>query len=711
MGVLTDLGAATRGAAERPGLSALFAPRSIAFIGASERVNAPASRGLRHCLRLGFDGPIHAVNPKHESLFGVRCVPSVAALPEPVDLAVIALLADATLEAVAACARHGVRAVVICSSGWGEAGDEGRARDRRLRELVRSSQLRVLGPNCIGVGAASARFCVAYNSSFEHIAFRHRRPIGVACQSGAMLGGLLLNAEDAGIGVEAFAHVGNGADVSLEEAGAFLLEQPNIRTLALMIEGLSDAAAFVALARRARVLDKRIAVFKAGSSDAGSRAVRSHTGALAGSDEIFSAVCDDEGIVRVREPEDLLPVARVLNRGHAPAGRRVLVFSLSGGGASVLADELSAAGLSLPELSPATRQRCDALGNPFIRTANPMDVGGSVFSDPDAAREALSIAVQDAEVDAVCWIGVGAPRDERSNLLLGAALDVLSRCDKPAFVVPMSGTPVEPGFERAHALDIPVTRSVKSAALLAWAALLDSLALPASPAAASRRAPAHAAAVGRVIAETAARAELGAHGIPVLASHFVADAEALGDLAARLGFPLVLKGIVRGVAHKTEAGLVEVGITDAPKAVEAARRMRLRNPEIAFDGFTLERQLVGGVETVVGARVDPQFGPMLMFGLGGVAVELFGDVAFTACPCTPQRARELIDRTRAGRLLAGFRGRPAADRDALVDAMVALSNYAAGHAADIVEVEVNPLIVLPEGQGAHAVDALIVRRH
>jgi acetate---CoA ligase (ADP-forming) len=418
----------SKGDGSRSGdLSALFAPRSIAFVGASERANAPATRGLRHCLRLGFNGRLYAVNPKYPTLLGVPCVASIDELDTPVDLAVIALPAQATLDAVAQCARKGVRAAVICSSGWGETGAEGQDRESELRTLLAGTSMRVLGPNCIGVGSASARACVAYNSSFEHLALHHTRPIGVACQSGAMLGGLLLNAEDAGIGVESFAHVGNGVDISLEDAAAYLIEQPAIRTLALMIEGLSDGKAFVALARRARELGKAIAVFKAGISEVGSRAVRSHTGALAGSDAIFNAVCHDEGVTRVEEPEDLLAVARMLSLPYRPAGRRVLVYTLSGGGASVLADELAREALAIPELAPVTHAQCDALGNPFIRAANPFDVGSSVFSDAEAPRAALAIAARDPNVDAVCWIGVGAPRDERSNQLLAGALDLRRR--------------------------------------------------------------------------------------------------------------------------------------------------------------------------------------------------------------------------------------------------------------------------------------------
>jgi acetyltransferase len=706
MDAVPPMNAAVPARVARGDLSGLIAPRSIAFVGASERVNAPATRGLRHCLRLGFAGPLFAVNPRHTSLFGVPCVPSVSDLPQGVDLAVIALPADATLPAIAECARLGMRAAVICSSGWGESGAAGRERERALRSTLAGSALRVLGPNCIGVGSARASFCAAFNSSFEHIAFRHRRPVGVVCQSGAMIGGLLLNGEDAGAGVEAFIHVGNATDIPIEEAGGALLRQPGIETLAMLVEGLSDGAAFVALAREAATLGKRIAVFKCGTSDVGRQAVRSHTGALAGSDELFDAVCRDEGIVRVAEPEDLLQVARMLCEKRPARGRRVLVYTLSGGGASVLADELSAQSLEVPALSPATLQACDALGDPFIRAANPFDVGGSVFSNPEAAANALRIAAADPQIDAVAWIGVGAPRDDRSNQLLAGALDGLAACAKPAVVLPLSGTPVEAGFARAHELGIPVARSARSAALLLRHALH---AAPRDASAGSPPRPHGEAAAAEVMDESRAREALAAAGVPMLPAAFAPDLEGLRTLADAASYPAVLKGMVPGVAHKTEAGLVALRLAD-PGAVEgAAMAMKARHGD-ALAGFTLAPLLAGGIETVIGARVDPQFGAMLMFGMGGTAVELFRDVAFTQCPCTPGRALQLVERTRAAALLRGFRGATPADIEALVRALVALSRYAAANAARLLEVEINPFVVLPEGRGALGVDALVILR-
>lgn len=682
-------------------LRPLFAPRSIAFIGLSERDQAPATRGLRHCRRLGFSGELFAVNPKHASLHGLACHSSISAIGRPVDLAVVALDATASLDAVADCVAAGAGAVMVCSAGWGESGPEGRDRSQALAALLRQGRTRLLGPNCIGLGNAAAGLCMAYNSSFEHIAFRYRWPVGIVCQSGAMLGGMLLNAEDAGFGVEAFVHVGNGLDIALEEAAAHMLERDDIQALALMVEGLSVGGGFEALALQARDAGKRIAVFKAGRSDAGRQAVASHTGAIAGSDELFDAFCEGLGVLRVREPEDLLPCAAMLSRWSGARGRGVLVCSLSGGAASVLADDLTEHALELPMPAPATAAACEALAPALLRAGNPLDVGSTVFSDPAIAGRALQLACADPGVDAACWVGVGAPRDARSQALLQDAVAQLAGSGKPSVVVALSGHAQESGFAPARVAGIPVARSMRAASVLLSAALHG------APRAEQAPRPAAAHAVPLPMPENEARALLRAYGLPVLPSEVVDTPEAAERCAQAMPAPLVLKGLVPGVAHKTEAGLVALGLPTPEAVGDAARSMRKRHP--ALSGFSLECMVSGGIETMAGVRNDPQLGPMLAFGLGGIGVELLGDVAFRRCPVDRAGALALIGKTRAGALLHGFRGKPAADVEALADALVALSRFAHTHRAEISEVEINPLIVLEAGHGVHAVDALVVR--
>lgn len=691
-------------------LSTLFHPRSIAFIGASERPNTPASRGLRNCLRHGFAGGLYPINPKYPELFGVRCHAALADLPEVPELVVIALSAEMTLNAVADCKAAGVQAVVVCSAGWEEQGPEGVERARRLQQLLSDTPMRMLGPNCLGAGNPATGMCLGYNSSFESMAHIRTGRVGLVTQSGAMMGGLLLNGEDAGADVGLYAHVGNAMDIGMEEIVEHMLEDPQIDVVALMIEGLRQPQRFVEAARRAKALGKPLVVFKAGSSELGQQAVMSHTGALAGSDEVFSAVCREHGILRVQESEDLLPTASMLAhwRGRQPVGRGgLLVFTLSGGAASILADECAGAGVPLPALSPSTLARLEAILPSYVKASNPLDVGGAVFSDPELPRRALAIALEDECVDAVLWVGVGAPRDERSQLWLTQALDVLGPSDKAGMVIPVSGHVQEPGFERARSLGIPVARSLRAAAsMIGHARAAQKQVL--SPGVRAEGMPDLPALQG-LVDEVQSKALLNALGIPVPASRVARSVAEVASCAQLLlaSAPVVVKGLARGVAHKSEHGLVALNLGTPQAAEDAAQAMLQRSPELDFQGFLVEQMAPRGVEVVLGIKRDPAFGPVLMFGLGGIAVELFKDVAFGLCPLSPERARELIGMTRAAALLRGFRGQPRADEEALVDAMVRLSRFAAHHADRLAEMDVNPVIVLPEGKGVRALDAMI----
>lgn len=682
----------------------LFDPASIAFIGASERPNTPASRGLRNCLRLGFKGALYPVNRKYDSLFGVACHSDLAAIPGPVDLAMVAVSAEATIGAVGACRDLGVKVVVVCSAGWEESGAEGEARAARLREVLAGSPVRLLGPNCLGAGNPAAGLCLAYNSSFESVRFPRPGRVGLITQSGAMLGGLILNAEDVGADVSLFAHVGNAMDIGMEDVIEHMLDDPAVEVLALMIEGIRQPERFLAALRRAREVGKPVVAFKAGSSALGREAVKSHTGALAGSDQVFGAICRDQGVIRVDEPEDLMQSAALLAawRHKAPVrDGRLLVFTLSGGAASIIADQCETAGVSVPSLQAETEAKLRAMLPSYVQAGNPLDVGGGVFSDPELPRRSLSLALEDPGIDALLWVGIGAPRDERSQFLLSQAVEVIDRSSVPGAIISLSGHPQEDGFAVARQKNIPVLRSLRSAVRLIGQAAVIRRPVPAPGRVADGYPDLPG---GGVIDEASAKELLEGLGIPVPRSAFACGPDEAAAVAGELGFPVVLKGV--GVAHKSEQGLVRLSLSSGPEVAEAARRMAGAVPDLP--GFLVEAMISGGVEVVVGAKFDPDFGPMLMFGLGGIAVELFGDVAFARCPVSAEGAERLISLTRAERLLDGFRGRPPADRQALVRTLVRISEFAACHGNRLQELDINPLLVLPRGQGVVALDALMV---
>ncbi|MET4575524.1 acyl-CoA synthetase (NDP forming) [Ottowia thiooxydans] len=689
-------------------LSSLFHPQSIAFIGASERPNTPASRGLRNCLRHGFKGGLYPINPKYPELFGVPCYKTLADLPELPDLVMIALSAEMTLSAVAECKAAGVKTVVVCSAGWEEQGPEGVERAQRLQQIMVGAQMRMLGPNCLGAGNPAQGLCLGYNSSFESMAHARTGRVGLVTQSGAMMGGLLLNGEDAGADIGLYAHVGNAMDIGMEELAQHMLENAQIDVVALMIEGLRQPQRFLELARRARAIGKPLVVFKAGASELGRQAVMSHTGALAGSDEVFAAVCREEGILRVSESEDLLSTASALAKwkNKRPVGKAgLLVFTLSGGAASILADECADADVPVPELSAATLQKLSAILPSYVKASNPLDVGGAVFSDPELPRRALAIALEDEAIDSVLWVGVGAPRDDRSQLWLNQALDVMATSDKASIIIPVSGYVQEAGFERARAMGVPVARSLRASAQLnGFARKFNQATYP--PGEYGAGIP-ELPKIGGLIDEVQSKALLKALGLKVPDSRVANTAADVESCARELAGTVVVKGLARGIAHKSEHGLVALNLGTPEAARAAAEKMQAQAAELEFLGFLVERMATKGVEVVLGIKRDPGFGPVLMFGLGGISVELFKDVAFGMCPLSPESARELIGLTKAAELLRGFRGQPKADEPALIDAMVRLSQFAAHHAGRLSEMDVNPVIVLPQGQGVLALDAMI----
>ena len=689
-------------------LFTLFHPRSIAFIGASERPNTPASRGLRNCLRHGFKGGLYPINSKYPELFGVPCYKALADLPEVPELVMIALSAEMTLAAVADCKAAGVKTVVVCSAGWEEQGPEGVERARRLQQIIDGAQMRMLGPNCLGAGNPAEGLCLGYNSSFESMVHARKGRVGLVTQSGAMMGGLLLNGEDAGADVGLYAHVGNAMDIGMEELAQYMLEDPQIDVVALMIEGLRQPKRFVDVARRARALGKPLVVFKAGASELGRQAVMSHTGALAGSDEIFAAVCREQGILRVQESEDLLSTAAALahwkNKQQVGQGG-LLVFTLSGGAASILADECADAGVPVPELSAATLQKLEAILPSYVKASNPLDVGGAVFSDPELPRHALAIALEDDAIDSVLWVGVGAPRDERSQLWLNQALDVIATTDKASTIIPVSGYVQEQGFERARSMGVPVSRSLRASAQLNGFARKFNQPVHAQGVAGSGIPDLPN--VNGLIDEVQSKALLKDLGIRVPESRVAKTAAEVANCARELAGTVVVKGLARGIAHKSEHGLVALNLATPEAAQAAAEKMQAQASDLEFQGFLVERMAARGVEVVLGIKRDAAFGPVLMFGLGGISVELFKDVAFGTCPLSRESARELIGLTKAAALLRGFRGQPKADEEALIDAMVRLSQFAAHHADRLSEMDVNPVIVLPQGQGVLALDAMI----
>lgn len=688
----------------------LFSPRSIAVVGASGRPGALSWWPLHLLRRYGFTGGVHAVNPRRAEIDGLPCAPSVAEIGEPVDLAIVALSAPDTVVAVKECAAAGVGAVVLPSQGFGELGEEGRAQERELLGAAREAGMRVVGPNTDGV----ANLATGAIASIQPLFGRGMKPgkVAVVTQSGATAASLLVRLDAEGIGCRLYASAGNEIDLGLADYLSVALQDPEVDIVVSFVESVRRAEDFVAVAELAARLGKPIVLIKVGRTAQAAARAAAHTGALAGPDRIYDALFRSLGVIRVSELSEIVAVVKLHLGVGAPASTGLGVMSVSGGQAGAIADRAADFGVSVPPLTDAAQHRLAEL-LPFGSPLNPCDLTGEVAVRHDLAAEVYRVYDADPGIDLVAYarkeLTGTAGRSAAANLVAAAADGTT-----PLAVYAMDGILNEDETATYRAAGVPVFGSLAEL-LTAHSALARHAATVRSVVAHEPRTPNPRGVLpsGRP-GERAARELLAAYGLHGPASEVVADPEAAALAAERIGYPVAVKVVSDRIAHKTEAGGVLLGLADAAavrragETILAGARVHLGGTEA--DGLLVQRQVTDGVEIIAGMVVDPQFGPFVLLGTGGVMAELLADSVLRPAPLTPDTVRDMIGELRGGALLSGFRGAPPADVDALVEAVVALSELGADHADRLCELDLNPLLVRPAGLGVVAVDALIVTR-
>jgi acetate---CoA ligase (ADP-forming) len=710
-----------------PDLDALLSPRAIAIIGASP--DPTIIRGkVQHVLQArGYPGPIHPISRSHAEVQGRKAYPNLAALPEAPDLAIVIIPAAAVPEALEECGRAGVKAACIISSGFAEeAGAEGAARQERIRAIARDYDLAVVGPNAEGFFNTAANVVATFSPAVENFAqalapdTAKGRRVSVLTQSGGVGFSFYHRGRPRQL---RFAHVistGNEAVLDSFTIAEHLIERGQTDILLGYIEGIKDVAAFRRAASKAADRGVPIILAKMGRSEAGARAAASHTAALAGADSAHDAVFRRYGVIRALDMDEMLDIAAGFAFCPAPAGRRVGVMSGSGGAGVWMADMLSLAGLEVPPLDDATRGACEALMPSYGSAANPVDMTAGAIGKVGYAH-VVEILQRSPVVDSVVIVGsVASPKRLTEDRPVLA--QVAEHPEKPVLFCAYTAA-AQAAVDVAAEVGVPVFTSMPGCARAiramadhrrfreAWAARGP------DPAPAPRPGVLEALgrAAGRVLSEHESKAVLEAAGIPRGAAEaLAADAEAAAEAAARIGFPVALKIQSPDIPHKTEMGGVALNLADA-QAVRAAFRAMMDRARTAHPAARVQGALVApmarrGIEVILGIHRDPQFGPMLMAGLGGIHVEVLRDVAFAPVPVTEEEARGMLASLKGAALLQGVRGAPPSDLDALAGLMVALSRFAADHAEAVEEVDLNPVLVHPAGQGLTVVDALIVRR-
>ncbi|MEW6256488.1 MAG: acetate--CoA ligase family protein [Pseudomonadota bacterium] len=696
-------------------LSPLIAPRSIAILGASADPGRVGGMPLQLLIQHGFQGEIYPINPKYSEISGLTCYPDVESLPGPVDLLAMAVAAKDVVPQLRRAAAKGVRSAVVFASGFAETGQEdGQRLQEELAACARDIGIPVAGPNCMGFANLDTHAYTAFASVFRVVEPPiEDRSVALITQSGNVCASVYAAGRKLGVGFNCVINTGNEADVEFAEYLEYFASDPGTRAVAGYVEGLRDGPRFRKVAAELRDAGRPLMLLKVGDTDKGAEAAASHTASLAGSQAVYRAAFEELNVMWAEDLSHLADLAYLSRFKDRTAGQRVAIITMSGALGALLADKLTQRGIAVPSLSPDVQKVLRGGIPDYGMVANPVDVTGNVVNQMGFFRNALTTLTKSGDVD---FVLVYAP----GYLLDRMAPDMIEVAQASPMLIAAIDTLEATCRDQLQDAGIPVfTDTARAVAALAtfgqWHERpgMAGRTLPAGPLAASppaqvRDALAEARAA---LTEVEGKALVASFGVPVVQERIAKTASEAAAAAEALGFPVVLKVLSPDIAHKSEAGGVRLGLDSGTAAADAFEEVlaaaRRYAPDARIEGAVLQRQEASGVEVLAGITRDPVFGPTLTLGLGGILTELLGDVSHALLPVDASRARQMLERLKGFRLLTGFRGRPPCDVDALCAAVAALSDAALACGDALKEVEINPFIVRPAGQGVVAVDCLV----
>ena len=693
-------------------LSCIFAPRSIAVVGASDSVSKIGGIPVDYQKRFGYTGSIYPVNPKNTHVQGLAAYPSLSQIGAPVDLAIFALPAHLTQAALEDAIAAKVRGVVMFTSGYAEIGSDGAIAQTRLAETARGAGIRLLGPNCLGFMNIAqnvyATFTPAPNAGRVQAG-----SIGLVSQSGAfgIYGYALARAR--GIGVSSLITTGNEADIDLADCIEWFAHDPATRVIMVYMEGCRDGFKLRRALSAAHAAKKPVVVVKVGRTEIGAAAAASHTAALAGNDAVYDTVFREYGVYRAKTIAEFFDVAASASLAPLPQARTVGLFTVSGGVGVLMADEAADAKLDVRPMPPAAQETIRSWV-PFAGPVNPVDITGQITNDPALIERTARLMLDEGDYSS--WVGFMAAAGMAPSFWpIIESMIVNLRRDYPEKLLVLSS--LFPPDKR-HILESmgclvysEPAEAVRTVAALA--AFAETFARPVNGPLSIGQTT--AALPPGVQSEPQGLATLSDAGISTATHHVVQTAEQAIAVAAALGGPVVLKIVSPDITHKSDIGGVALGLVGADAVRDAFDAMqssvRRHAPHARIDGVLVGPMLSGGVECILGAQYDPVFGPMVMFGLGGVFVEVFGDVVLRSAPVTQQQALDMIRSTKGFSLLSGARGREPVDLEFLASNLAALSRLAVAAGSSLDSIDINPFIALPKASGGGcAVDAVVVGR-
>jgi acyl-CoA synthetase (NDP forming) len=688
-------------------LDALFRPKSIAVIGASGTPTKIGGVPISYLIRYGFRGPVYPVNPQQENIQGFQAYKSIKDVGQEIDLAIVAVPAAITLGALREAAEAKVKCVVLFTSGFAEVGEAGAQMQREMAELARKSGMRIRGPNCLGVMSGEGGNYATF-SPVPGTAIARTGNIGLVSQSGAFGAFAYSLARERDLGLSHWVTTGNEVDIELADCLDWLVDDPATKVILAYMEGCRDGARLLAALDKARAARKPVVIVKVGRTELGAAAAASHTAALAGADAIYDAVFKQYGVWRADTIEEGFDVAYAVSVAGTARGNSIGMLTVSGGAGVMMADAAGSRELNVRPLPEAAQKQILSRIS-FASAVNPVDVTGQSGNDPEMMPLAYRLMLEEGNYDSlVVFVSAAGLSPIRGPEVVQLAADARAKFPDRIIVITSLFTPeLHRKLDESQVLAFAdPARAVR--AIAALASFADS------------KAPAKAAALPSVelprgtLSEAGALSRLKAAGIPVMPHRVVTNASEAAAAAESFGFPVVAKIVSPDILHKTEIGGVALNLQTKEAVAKAfddlMARAKAKKPEAKIEGVLVAPMVKGGVECILGVQRDPVFGPVVMFGLGGVLVEALRDVSFRLAPFDKAEAHRMIDSIKARAVLDGWRGAPAADLDALADALVALSRYAAAAGDKLESIDINPFVALPKGKGAMALDAVLVAK-
>lgn len=688
----------------------ILAPQSVAVIGASDDPLRIGGRPIGYMLSQGFQGQIWPVNPTRSQVQGLTSYDQIEALPAAPDVAVVAVAASGVLPVIESLGQRGTGAAIVFSAGFAEAGPEGVLLEQQMVASARRHGMRILGPNSLGMLNPRNGFYGSFVSSVE-LGFPLPGQVAVLSQSGAYGGHILALTRARGIGLSACVMTGNECDLSLGEMIQAMVEDDQTHVIAVYSEGIRDGASLLQALEAARLAHKPVVMMKVGSSDIGSAAAQSHTASIAGNDAITDAVLKEMGVVRATTTEHMLDVARLATRRVFPVSPTLGVLTVSGGAGVIISDAAEPLGLELTEMPQASQDRLKAM-LPFASPRNPVDTTAQFLNDMSLLGQFTDAVVEEGDYGSLLgFFTYTAGTPSTAPKLRKELLRVREKHPDRLFVLSLLAAPEwvrtyeEDGFT---VFEDPHRAVAAIAAMHTFGKAFARGPRQAPPSLQGLLAPANS------LNEAQAKRWLAQAGIPCAPEEVCLDADQAVAVAQRLGYPTVLKIVSPDILHKSEMGGVLLNIDSAAQVREGfaclMQRARAAVPDAKLEGILVARQLSGGVECIMGLTHDPVFGPVAMFGLGGIFVEVLKDVVFHRCPFGPDVAEAMIRSIRGAPLLLGARGRPAVDIEALAQMLSRLSAVGDVCREQVLSIDLNPVFAMPQGQGAFAVDAVVVMK-